>query len=162
MAAGSTYTPIATVSPSGTTTVDFTSIPSTYTDLLLVVSGANATGVYLSITFNSDTGSNYSRTQLSGNGSTASSTRASNSTSIRTLNLPSGTSEYAVETFNIMNYSNTTTYKTLLHRGGQASAQAYAQVALWRSTAAINSIRLLASSNISTGSTLTLYGIQAA
>lgn len=163
MAAGSTYTPIATTTLSGSTaSYTFTSIPSTYTDLVLVIMAANSTGSNFEVTFNSDTGSNYSRTQLAGNGSSATSARESNYTSYRTLSTPSGTSTYAIATFNIMNYSNTTTYKTLLDRGGYASDQTYAQVGLWRSTAAINSIRLLTGSNLSAGTTFTLYGIQAA
>ena len=158
-----TYEPIATTTASGSTSqYTFTSIPATYTDLVLVIMAANASASNFEITFNSDTGSNYSRTQLSGNGTSASSARESNYTSYRTLSTPASTSTFAIANFNIMNYSNTTTYKTLLDRGGYASDQAYAQVGLWRSTAAITSIKLLCGSNLSAGSTFTLYGIKAA
>ena len=163
MAAGSTYTPIATTTMSGSTaSYTFTSIPSTYTDLVLVIVAANASASNFQITFNSDTGSNYSRTQIAGNGTSASSARESTYTSYRTLNTPASTSIFAISNINIMNYSNTTTYKTLLDRGGYASDQTYAQVGLWRSTAAINSINLLAGANLSAGSTFSLYGISSA
>jgi hypothetical protein len=163
MPAGITYTAIATTTMSGSTaSYTFSSIPSTYTDLVLVVMAANSSASNFEITFNSDTGSNYSRTQLSGNGSTASSGKESSYTSYRTLSTPSGTSFYAMAVLNIMNYSNTTTNKILLDRGGYSTDQTYAQVGLWRSTAAINSIRLLTGSNLSAGTTFTLYGIGAA
>jgi hypothetical protein len=158
-----TYEPIATTTASGSTSqYTFTSIPSTYTDLVLVIMAANASAANFEITFNSDTGNNYSRTQLSGNGTSASTARESNYSSYRTLSTPASTSAFATANFSIMNYSNTTTFKTLLDRGGFASDQTYAQVGLWRSTAAITSIRLLCGSNLSAGSTFTLYGIKAA
>jgi hypothetical protein len=65
-----------------------------------------------------------------------------------------------------MNYSNTTTYKTALNRSNQAAGGVDATVGLWRSTAAIDTIRFYANTNGSqnflTGSTFTLYGIAAA
>jgi hypothetical protein len=157
-----TYDRIATTTASGSTSqFTFTSIPATYTDLVLVIMAANASASNFEITFNSDTGSNYSRTQLSGNGTSASSARESSFTSYRTLSTPSGSSTYAIANLSIMNYSNTTTFKTLLDRGGYASDQTYAQVGLYRSTSAISSIRLLCGSNLSVNSTFTLYGIKA-
>ena len=63
----------------------------------------------------------------------------------------------------IMNYSNTTTYKTALSRSNNANTGTDAIVGLWRSTAAINSIVVLISGNqFATGSTFTLYGIKSA
>jgi len=66
-----------------------------------------------------------------------------------------------------MNYSNTTTYKTLLTRANQASNGVDACVGLWRSTAAINAVSIATtayggSSSVQTGSIFTLYGIKAA
>jgi hypothetical protein len=51
MAAGATYTPIATytVSGSSTLTYTFSSIPSTYTDLVLVVNGSSSRPVITSL-----------------------------------------------------------------------------------------------------------------
>ena len=60
-----------------------------------------------------------------------------------------------------MNYANTTTFKTYLARYNATSTQLSDEVALWRSTAAINSITLTAvSANFNAGSTFTLYGIK--
>jgi hypothetical protein len=64
----------------------------------------------------------------------------------------------------IMNYSNTTTYKTALHRFNDANAIVFAIVGLWRNTAAINQVRVFSTNavNFAVGSTFTLYGIKAA
>jgi hypothetical protein len=63
---------------------------------------------------------------------------------------------------NIQNYSNSTTYKTVLARSNNAATGTDATVALWRSTSAITSIDYyLNSGSWATGSTFTLYGIKA-
>ena len=171
MAAGSTYTPLATQTlGSATASITFSSISGAYTDLVLVVSSINATTTDTSLVFqvgngSVDTGSNYSATDLTGNGTTASSSRASSST-IAYVNGPGiGASTTATNTFvmNFMNYANTTTYKTILIKGGIANQNAGAIVNLWRSTSAINTIKInQAAGNMNTGSTFTLYGIAAA
>jgi hypothetical protein len=166
MAAGSTYTPIATTTlGSATSSYTFSSIPSTYTDLVLV--GAFATDNPSSINLNVgagsiDTGSNFSWTYLLGNGTSASSSRGSTDTRIfaGATNSSNGQSNIIIS-FN--NYSNTTTNKTTLNRFNDTTSGTYATVGLWRNTAAINQIRLLANgNNLAAGSTFTLYGIAAA
>jgi hypothetical protein len=115
--------------------------------------------------FNSDSGSNYSSTYLFGDSGGAQSGRASNSTLIplsygNALNNPRYTSIIA----QIMNYSNTTTYKTVLNRNGFATDWTAAFTSLWRSTSAISSIVIDVTYiyDIGAGSTFTLYGIAAA
>jgi len=147
--------------------VTFSSISSSYTDLVVVVSGQVAsTGIVLKIQFNSDTASNYSMTELYGTGSSAASSRRTSQTSIETsynlVNFDNGNIGNAL--INVMNYSNTTTYKTVLARTNSPSATypgTVANVGLWRSTAAINSMTLFAGANFLTGSTFSLYGIKA-
>jgi hypothetical protein len=169
MAAGSTYTKIAsTTLGSASASVTFSSIAGTYTDLVIMIVGANAGGSRVRYQFNSDSGSNYSRTTLVGNGSSAASYSGSNNT-VADINVIGGatalTAPYTIIT-NLQNYSNTTTYKTLLSRFGtnDASAPAVeAVVNLWRSTSAINRIDISAlGGNFVTGSTFNLYGITAA
>jgi hypothetical protein len=161
MAAGATYTPIATNTlGSNQSSVTFSSISGSYTDLVLVFNGTITTSAASwGLQFNSDTASNYSNTALYGDGSSAASNRATSATS--TISSFSGT-DNSTNIVQIMNYSNSTTYKTALSRnngGGFVSAR----VALWRSTAAITSITAVTSSNqFATGSTFTLYGISAA
>ena len=62
-----------------------------------------------------------------------------------------------------MNYSNTSTYKTVIGKDNAASIETDAYVGLWRSTAAINTIKIsIGSSTFIAGSTFTLYGISCA
>jgi hypothetical protein len=166
MAAGATYTPIATTTlGSSQATVDFTSISGSYTDLILIINCTTATsGDDLWIRVNSDTGSNYSLTQLSGNGTAAASTRRSAFSRFMADNAYPNTAQGFNQIVHFMNYSNTTTYKTFLTRANRADLATGATVGLWRSTSAITSINLLlnASLNFASGSTFTLYGIAAA
>jgi hypothetical protein len=106
-----------------------------------------------------DTSSNYSTTYIFGNGSVSTSGRDSNQTSM----IASRTSSSINSNGSIMlqNYSNTTTYKTMLSRGNNASGLLVLYAGLWRSTAAINTIKLSdeSANNFSVGSTFNLYGI---
>lgn len=144
----------------GTVTLDLTGI-SGYTDLVLVADAKlSVSGQGINLTFNGDTASNYSSTRLYGNGSTATSDRQTNGTF---LNFALGSVDNGqLMIANIMNYSNATTFKTVLIRQNTASAFVGALVGLWRATpAAITSITLTAggAATISVGSTFSLYGI---
>lgn len=162
----STYTPIATyiVSGTSTSTYTFSSIPSTYTDLILVINyslNAGGTGGAVHLQFNGDTASNYSNTFMYGSGSSAVSSRATAQTYVD-AGYMSSNAVSANSISHIMNYSNATTYKTVLSRANNTSGEITAYVNLWRSTAAINSITVSAVTNYSSGTTFTLYGIKAA
>jgi hypothetical protein len=162
MAAGNTYTQIAsTTLGSAASSVTFSSIAGTYTDLVLVFNGTGTAGTTAALQFNSDTGSNYSNTYVLGDGTSASSGRASSLTSTY-LFYPATT--IGTATINIMNYSNATTFKTALCRWSTTGNYALASVGLWRGTiAAINSVTVLTvSSTFAAGSTFNLYGITAA
>jgi hypothetical protein len=162
-----TYEPIATQTiGSAAANVTFSSIPGTYTDLILVsvpiVTAATTFGVY----FNGSTATNYSATIITGNGSSAVSTRVGNQTEIRiSYAATSRTTNVSNIITQIQNYSNATTNKTLLSRDNSGSEGTGAIVGLWRSTAAITSITIIPISGgtiINTGSIFTLYGIKAA
>jgi len=156
-----TYEPIATTTlSSNQSSVTFSSIPGTYTDLVLILVGQNTPSQdNFRLTMNNDTGSNYSYTYLSGNGTSASSGRGSNATPMYIGNLPS--SQWATNIAHIMNYANTTTFKTVLSRQSGTSAEAW--INMWRSTAAITTIKVdTGAGNYVSGSTFTLYGIAAA
>lgn len=142
-------------------TVSFNSISGSYTDLILVVSGATSSGTQgITIQVNSDTGTNYSRTILQGDGSAAGSSRESNATTTALGVLDTGLGN---SIFHFMNYANTTTYKTILARGNAAGSQTRAAVGLWRSTSAITSITLgLQANNFISGTIFALYGVKAA
>ena len=154
-----TYEPIATTTlGSAAASYTFSSIPSAWTDLVIIVAGTDSALAAIGLQFNSDTGSNYSRTTLSGDGSAASSDRQ---TSLTSSNIGLIGTVQSNTIFSIMNYSNSTTYKTALARANVSDSLVRAAVGLWRNTAAITSIKLL-SNSFQTGTTLTLYGIKAA
>jgi hypothetical protein len=164
-----TYDKIATTTlGSAAASYTFSSIPATYTDLVLVASITTANdGTSLQFRFNSDSGSNYSNTFLEGSGSSATSSRESNQTNIQiTFNVGNNSTNPSTSIVSFMNYSNSTTNKTLLARWNSATGGTYpgvaATVGLWRNTSAINAIEVfLGSGNINSGSTFTLYGIKA-
>lgn len=166
MAAGSTYTPIATNTlGSATSSVTFSSISGSYTDLFIVInSGSTTSGQDIRCRFNGDSGSNYSFTHLTGNGTAASSGGATNQTFMPLDYNGYLSGSIATTTIiNCMNYSNSTTYKTTLGRFNTAAFGTDMAVGLWRSTSAITSIEFLTSaSTFLSGSTFTLYGIAAA
>ena len=144
-----------------TSTVTFTGIPGSYTDLVLITNVGHASSDATVYQFNGDTGSNYSRTYLSSFSTTGNSGRNTAETWINLQNqdVPT-TSVSQVQVANIMNYSNSTTYKTVIGRSNVGSAGVTATVGLWRNTAAITSITIrTASVNFVAGSTFTLYGI---
>lgn len=164
MAAGSTYTPIATTTTTGTpTTVSFTSISGSYTDLILVSSVSGSTNAVIQAQFNGDTGNNYSFTYMFGDGTSASSGRSSGVSYVRAGRTAASSSSFTPNILHIQNYSNSTTYKTVIERENDSAASVLASVGLWRNTAAITSILLTVSAGtITAGSTFTLYGIAAA
>lgn len=158
-----TYEPIATTTlSSAASSVTFSSIASTYTDLVIVISGSQSggSGDFIGLQYNSDTASNYSNTYVLGNGTAASSGRAANNTNSR---FGAFYSDQCNAIVSIQNYANATTYKTALGRSNSAGNNTIAMVNLWRSTAAITSVKvLIETNNFATGSTFTLYGIKAA
>ena len=161
----STYEPIATQTlGSAVSTVTFSSITGTYTDLVLVFQGGSSIDANIRMQVNGDTASNYSWTQLGTNGTSVASFRNSSDTSWlmnRYAYLSNNLNANFI--FNFMNYSNTTTNKTVINRSNSAANGTDTTVGLWRSTAAITSITFsLSGGNYIVGSTFTLYGIKAA
>lgn len=148
-------------------TVTLSSIPATYTDLVVVVNAQASTQSDLYLTFNGDTSALYSNTTLYGDGTSAGSTRSSRGNAFMTLTYYGAvttTAGNSVHTINVINYANTTTHKTVLTRANAASSGVDASVGLWGSTAAITSMTfdLPSTRTFSAGSTFTLYGIKAA
>jgi len=160
-----TYEPIATTTANGSiNSVTFSSISGTYTDLVLVLSANVQTATdYLRLRVNGDTGNNYSYTFLYGTGTTAASSRQSNVGSVIFNAINTGSSP-SVSIMHFMNYSNTTTNKTILTRNSVPQNETNVFVSLWRSTSAINSITVDGADgrNFTSGSMFTLYGIKAA
>lgn len=142
-------------------TVTLSSIPATYTDLVLVVDATiTSGGDNFLLNFNNDTATNYSVIRFDGNGSTVTSTRAVNQTVLQCAGV--GTSRQNI-IINIHNYSSTNTYKKTLTRYNDANGSTCLRLNSWRNTAAISSILISTSgSTFATGSVFSLYGIKAA
>jgi len=152
-----TYTPIASITlGSSASSVEFSSIPQDYRDLVLVVSCKN-TGSgdeVLVMQFNADAG-NASRVFMAGNGSSATSGTS-------TANLLAQFNDQAnneIGISQIMDYSATDKHKTVLTRTNDAGGFVEALAQRWASTSAVTSIRLAYTNDIASGSRFDLYGI---
>ncbi len=149
---------LATATPS----VTFSSIPATYTDLVIVSNNSRTSNSNMLLRVGNgsvDTGFNYSYTFMAGDGS-AFSGRAAGTNATETSYQFANT--WGQSIINLQNYANTTTNKTFLTRAGQGGWGTIAYVGLWRSTSAINTIELYSSAgNFAVGSTFSLYGIKA-
>jgi hypothetical protein len=160
-----TYEPIATTTlGSAATSLTFSSIPSTYTDLRLVFVGATASSDAINARVNGDTGTNYSDTSLEGNGTAASSQRVSNRTfwSLEGYWQANTNTTIFMQTLDIFSYAGST-FKTALGTGSNdknGSGDTIRTVHLWRSTSAITSITIASAVNLVVGTTATLYGIK--
>ena len=164
MAAGVTYVPIATTTVnSNIDAVTFSSIPQTYTDLVLVAFAKDSNG-YTDLKVNNDSSALYSRNFLYGDNSGV---QVFRQTGLTSWYVGGNVTNPELTISHFFNYSNTTTYKTMISRGGIASGSTSIGTHLWRSTAAISEINIVTDSapgtnTILTGSVYTLYGIAAA
>lgn len=162
-----TYEPIATASLSGLSTYAFTSIPATYTDLRVIATCGTSLGDFAYWRFNSDTGTNYSKTNLYGNGTSVVSDRAGNSTYIFTgsdIALGTGSNKSLIM-MDVFSYT-AGIFKTVISNYNDdrnGSGEVNSTIACWRNTNAITSISLtLGGGTFTSGSRITLYGITAA
>jgi len=159
-----------TVGSSGASSIDFTSIPSTYTDLCLELSIRTTDSQTIgpaTLQINGDT-TNYSSKELVGSGSSVSSTFRNAVASALYLGNGVGNTATA-NTFGNMsiyipNYANITTYKSISidNVGENNSSTAYATLlaGLWSSNSAINRLTVIGlSTNLVQYSTAYLYGI---
>ena len=159
-----TYEPIATTTlGSDNTSVTFSSIPSTYTDLVLVICGTQASQSDSIIRFNSDSGSTYSRTAFYQSGTSTASLVQANQSGIAFSYF---NTSIGMAVLNINNYANSTIYKTVLSaHNGAGATQNSVTAGTWRNTAAITTIDLYSGGSTyayQTGTIFTLYGIKAA
>ena len=174
MPAQTTYTHIATFNGTGTTNgVSFTNIPQIYTDLVVVAHGGNSTSGASSlifVTFNGIYPNPLSHTQLVSNGSSASSSRITSTDKIpwngtgSTIATSTAPGAYVAH---IMNYTNTTTFKTVLCRSAEdqnGSGETALTVGVLRSTSAITAFNVSQVNGLNTPTTtiVSVYGIAAA
>ena len=152
-----TYEKIATTTVSAVSSITLSSIPATYTDLVLVGAGTSSSSGTFYMQFNSVTSSQYSYTSLYGTGSAAGSGRVVAGAFGYFGFYGTGQNNFIC---NIQNYANTNTFKTTISRANDTVNYVAATAMLWQNTAAINSILIAPNSGTFTG-TISLYGIKA-
>jgi len=159
-----TYEPIATTTlGTATNTFSFNSIPTTYTDLKLIIIPKGGGADVTCLRFNSDSSSNYSRNELYADGLT---TNAMRQNSINRLGISRNGLSSSVRRLyiiDIFSYSSST-YKSLLYSSNEndpGTGQIQRGVGTWLSTAAINSVTIFTdtAANFQIGTTASLYGI---
>jgi len=160
----STYTPIAsTILSDNQASIEFTSIPGTYTDLILTGAISSTDPTFnraLRLQFNTDTSTVYSTINMYGENSLVS-TKSPDSSFIGVCETPLGSNFMTVD-LQVSNYSNTGMYKTTFSSGGSANIIISA-VGVYMSTSAITSLKLFLSGlSFRSGSSVTLHGIAAA
>lgn len=154
--------------------MSFANIPQTYQDLFLVIKsggfnmGSNAYPYDLTLSYNNDgNSSNYSYTRITGNGSSSSSDRGNQYNILGKYagNTGSTGNYYSIAIIHIMNYADSTTYKSAISRwsSDQGTNDPNGVTGLcattWKINAAISSIQV-AGAGLS-GSTGELFAIKA-
>lgn len=175
-AATNSFSSIATVTAAGgETSLTFSSIPSTYKHLQIRLisrqsSASVATGS-IKLTFNGDSGTNYPYHYLQGNGTSAVAAGSSANSWIYLIDASqqngATSGMFAAAIVDIVDYANTSKYKTVKYIAGGDANTATANESLslgsglWMSASAINSITLSVTGAVTyiAGSTFALYGI---
>jgi hypothetical protein len=157
---------------SGSTTVTFSSIPSTYKHLQVRIYAKKTTGSGIAdfiASFNGDTGANYTRSwTFTFDGAGPYTSRGLNNTGFSMGYLPSETGVanlYGSYLLDIVDYANTNKFKTVQYLNGAEKTAGGNSVVLhgttsWLSTSAINSITFTCSDSIVSGSSFALYGVR--
>jgi hypothetical protein len=168
----SSYESIATVSvgSGGSSSIDFTSIPSTYKHLqirALILPTASGQTLYSRVGNGSiDSGSNYSDHSLFGQGSSTGTSYGANVSFYRPYGqaVGSSTSAPTAMVVDYLEYANANTYKTFRSLAGNdlnGSGEIGLYSGSWRSTSAINTLNFyMSGANFAQYSHFALYGIK--
>ena len=157
-----------TVGAGGSSTLTFSSIPSTYTHLQIrLMAKTNSANFYdtVLVRFNSDTASNYSYHYLDGYNSTVSAAGAANTAFIQTYYIAGNAANtFGVAVIDVLDYANTNKYKTSRSLAGvdvnTTGGAINFSSGSWRSTSAINSITIYNTNPFQQYSSFALYGIK--
>lgn len=170
--ANSFFSITTTTLGSNQSTVTFSNIPQTYTHLQIRFMSQNDradTNNGILLTFNSDSGTNYSWHRLYGDGASVASSAGTSTSGIRIERqsaYSSANSIFGVGVCDILDYRNTNKFKTVKNIGG-VDANGSGFVAInsgnWRSTSAVTSISLtgIDGGNFKQYSSFALYGVLA-
>jgi hypothetical protein len=168
------YESIATVTVGGggSASISFSSIPSTFKHLQVRAIGrtdrASLFGDFGKLTFNSDSGANYSDHQLQGDGASVVAGAASSANFIRINRFAAATATanaFGALTIDVLDYADTNKYKTLRNLGGidsNGSGDIFLISGNWRSTTAVNSLTITVGGGtlFNQYSQFALYGIK--
>lgn len=159
-----------TVGAGGTSTITFSSIPSTYQHLQIraTLRSASASILYVNYTFNNTGGTSYSSHYLFGNGATAGANTGNgpSAASMYLNEFPSNTGDiFGGFVLDILDYANTSKNTTTRALGGcdkNGSGVIGLSSGLFNSTNAVNRIDFTGSSGVNFGqySHFALYGIR--
>ena len=160
-----TYEPISTVTlGSAASTITFSAIPNTFTDLKLILTGNSRYATsFLRIRYNGNSSAIYSTTWLSGSGTAATSSRNTSTPYINSVSTfyTAGNSPSMAE-IDIFSYAGSTNKTCLFRVSGDQNGIGFVNpaVGLWSNTSAITSVTVeLNGDEWSSGTTATLYGI---
>jgi hypothetical protein len=169
-ASQSSYDSISTVTVGGggTSTITFSSIPSTYTHLQIRALYKGASGVGdTNFRFNSDTGNNYTRHYLFANGIPPVNSGGSGNNNQGYIGYVPSTTQFEAAVIDIVDYKNTSRYKTVKSLVGSelngGSGIVMFTSSAWLNTAAITDISFThGSGTFSEYTQFALYGIKGA
>jgi len=141
---------------SAVNSITFSSVPSTYRDLVLVVNGTTDVSTNPQLQFNGDT-ANLSYVRVGGDG--ASTYSSANTNAGYFGDVSAGNLSMMVA--NIFDYAQTDKHKQFISRSSAPAAQSSTWATRWASTAAITSIVVLSGvgTNWSVGTKFYLYGV---
>ena len=159
-----------TVGAGGASSITFSSIPQTYTHLQIrYISRSNRADItdWLQLTFNSDTGSNYTQHFLRGNGSAASAGATTPATYINagtSVAQTGGSDIFGATVVDVLDYKDTNKYKTVRSLNGHdrnGAGFVYFESGVWMNTNAITTLTLTGgAAAFSQYSSFALYGIR--
>jgi hypothetical protein len=152
-----------TVGSGGSSTISFSSIPSTYKHLQIRGISKMSSGASLYAQLNSDTGNNYARHYLNGNGATVGAGANASFSNFFVGTTGTATSTFGANVIDILDYANTNKYTTSRSlSGADANGSGYVQFfsGLWMNTAAVTTITITGDSNFQEYSSFALYGIK--
>jgi hypothetical protein len=161
-----------TVGSGGSSSVEFTSIPSTFAHLQIRgisrLGSGSGTLPTISLQFNGDTGANYASHQIRADGSSVSTDAGSNQNQIAAISSAGNTqtaSVFSGTVLDLLDYANTNKFKTiraLTAADFNGTGWFDFRSGLWRSTSAVTSIKLYGAQSFAQYSHFALYGIKSA
>lgn len=155
-----------TVGAGGSSTITFSSIPSTYKHLQIRIMNLSSSAESdIRMRFNSDSSSNYSQHAIYGSGSGTPGAYGTVNSNYASAGLTGGATYPSVSIIDILDYENTNKFKTTRTLSGDDTNGAgfvFYYSGNWRNTNAITSITLthFQSVNFNQYSSFALYGIK--